>query len=46
MPGDEWLNLFQNHWKHRLLQKKPDYVTAARAKGLNEEVLKGIFTML
>ena len=46
MPGDEWLNLFQNHWKHCLLQRKPDYVTLACAKGLNEEVLHGFFTML
>ena len=29
-----------------LVTKKPEYVTAARAKGLNEEVLNGIFTML
>ena len=29
-----------------LVTKKPEHVTAARAKGLNEEVLNGIFTML
>ena len=34
MPGDEWLNLFQNRWKHRLSQGKPEYVTVACAKGL------------
>ena len=38
MPGDERLNLFQNHWKHRLLQRKPEYVTLAFAKGLNGEI--------
>ena len=46
MPGDEWLNLFQNRWKHRLSPRKPEYVTVARAKGLNEKVLNGFFTML
>ena len=46
MPGDEWLNLFQNLWKHRLSLRKPEYVTVAHAKGLNEEVLNGFFTML
>ena len=39
VPGDEWLNLFQNHWKHHVSQRKPEYVTVACAKGLNEEVL-------
>ena len=46
MPGDERLNLFQNHWKHRLLQRKPEYVTLAFAKGLNGEILNGFFTIL
>ena len=46
MPGDEWLNLFQNRWKHCLSQRKPEYVTVARAKGLNQEVLNGFFIML
>ena len=27
-------------------QRKPEYVTVARAKGLHEEVLNGFFTML
>ena len=45
MPGDKWLNLFQNRWKHRLSQREPEYVTAARAKGLKEKVLNGFFTM-
>ena len=46
VPGDEWLNLFKSHWHHRLSQRKPEYVTVARAKGLNEEVLNEFFTML
>ena len=46
MPGDKWLNLFQNLWKHCLSLRKPEYVTVAHAKGLNEEVLNGFFTML
>ena len=46
MPGDEWLSLFQKRWQHRVSQRKPEYVTVARAKGLNEEVLNGFFTML
>ena len=45
MPGDEWLNLFQNLWKHCLSQRKPEYVTVAHAKGLNKEVLNGFYTM-
>ena len=46
MSGDEWLRLFENHWKHHLSQRMPGYVTVARAKGLNVEVLNRFFTML
>ena len=46
MPGDEWVNLFQKRWMHRLSQRKLEYVTVVRAKGLNDKVLNGFFTML
>ena len=46
MSGDEWLRLFENHWKHHLSQRMPGYVTVAHAKGLNVEVLNRFFTML
>ena len=45
-PGEEWVQGFKKRWSKELSLRKPDYVTAARVKGLPTTVLDAFFEIL
>ena len=45
LPGEDWLINFKRRWQDRVRQRKPEVLTKARAKCLNEETLTSFFNM-
>ena len=45
IPGEDWLISFKRQWQDRVRLRKPEVLTKARAKCLNEETLTSFFNM-
>ena len=45
-PGRDWVEIFRKRHANVLTQRKPEYVTIARAKGLTVEVIDSFFEMV
>jgi hypothetical protein len=45
-PGVDFIRSFENRWKHRLSQRKPELMTLARSKNLNSHVIDHFFKLI